>query len=160
MNSAIASRSTENPNSHWQLLFVEDFSPEIEELFIEHQYQIWDEMIIPQDCGHASFLWGRLLRQKLPEAKIEYVSGSYLGGLEQQIREDISNGSYPPGITEHVWLQIDGKIFDPTAGQFSPIDGQWRATDYLPDQSRDIDQVIAEEAEIFAAEQEELQKLN
>lgn len=146
--------------THQQMLFAEGISEEVEQIFTAHQEQIWDEMTIPQDCGHASYLWGQLFREKLPEVQIEYVSGSYLGGLDPEVREDVINGSSPPGATEHVWLQIDGLIFDPTAGQFSPVNGYWQRRDYLPDQARDIDQVIAEEAEIFAAEQQELQNID
>lgn len=128
-----------------QLLFAEEITPELEQVYIDHQQQIDQQLGRIVDCGLASYLWGRVFRQHFPPAQIDYISGSYLGGIDPEVRQAVIRGSCPPGVTEHVWLEIEGRIFDPTAGQFSPIDNIFKRADYLEDQRKGIDQLIAEE---------------
>lgn len=60
------------------------------------------------NCGVVSDMWRRLFKKHGIEAKI--IEGFY------NANHDIFTSH--PLSTDHVWLEIDGCVFDPTAGQF------------------------------------------
>lgn len=62
----------------------------------------------PLNCDDASHEWARVFRAAGVPAQV--VSGNYWPDFDE-INE-------PPTSTDHVWLLVDGFIFDPTAGQF------------------------------------------
>ena len=123
------SRVPETTRSHKTSLFAEDYDPEIEELIERHAEHVWNSLDHPGDCSEASLAWGALIDRET-DRDVQYVFGDYLGYLDEETQRAIYQGSSAPGLAEHVWLEIDGAIFDPTAGQYSPVHGVWLREDY------------------------------
>lgn len=66
----------------------------------------------PLDCGEVCQTWSdHLTSSGIPH---EIREGSFLGGFD-----DDPNVITPGSSRDHVWIDIGGKIFDPTASQFS-----------------------------------------
>lgn len=64
----------------------------------------------PLNCDLASEKWAAAFRAAGVPTRI--VHGHYWPEADE--------ASEPPSLTDHVWLLIEGAIFDPTAGQFGP----------------------------------------
>lgn len=66
----------------------------------------------PLDCGEVSSTWQKRFEKAGIPAKL--VDGNFVGGLK-----DMQGLTHLPTSTEHVWLEVDGGIFDPTASQYA-----------------------------------------
>ena len=62
----------------------------------------------PKDCGEASDIWDKVFKKNgvASEQVIGYYSPDHEAGMSQM------------GSTDHVWLEVEGCVFDPTVGQF------------------------------------------
>lgn len=66
----------------------------------------------PLDCGGVCGSYSKHLNEAgIPH---EVHDGSFIGGWEEDPRK-----IEPPMSRDHVWIEIGGKIFDPTASQFA-----------------------------------------
>jgi len=68
-----------------------------------------------RDCDMAARAWHKVLKKAGIQSQVR--SGYYIDNpktLKAVKKGELS----PPGVSDHVWLTIDGNIFDPTAGQF------------------------------------------
>ena len=67
------------------------------------------------NCNLASSAWYDAFASA--GVPVEAWGGDYWPDWEH----DESDGLEPPSMSEHVWLRVDGAIFDPTAGQFDGV---------------------------------------
>ena len=68
-----------------------------------------------QNCDMATDIWRKVLKKAGIQYKLQ--RGYYIS--DPRTLDDVKRGKLsPPGSSDHVWLTIDGNIFDPTAGQF------------------------------------------
>lgn len=75
---------------------------------------------VPTDCGLACEAWVRAFRTA--GVPVRQVEGNYYRGSGRGLAEW-------PTSSDHVWLIVDGFLFDPTASQFAdgrhPIEPRW-----------------------------------
>ena len=136
------------PQGHREMLFAEHLTEEMEAIVLRYQEEVWNSLALPQDCGEASLLWGEILQCHLSDSEIYYIAGDYIGSLQAEVQDAVRGGSSPPGRCEHVWLEINGSIFDPTAAQYgAPTSGEWSGEDYLTDRRTPIDVALQRAAE-------------
>lgn len=64
----------------------------------------------PLDCGLASSAWARAFRRAGVPVKV--IDGNFYRGRGEGLLSW-------PSSSDHVWLMVDGFLFDPTAGQFA-----------------------------------------
>lgn len=126
-----------------QSLFCEDLDSELEEIVHAEEAEVWQEARKegrwgPGDCGIVADIWAQVFLRRT-RRRLTIISGQYLGHLDTNDREDIIAGRLsPPLSSDHVWLEINGVLFDPTASQFRPRSGLWQREDYLEDQRQDL----------------------
>lgn len=91
------------------LFGISPWVEEIIERYAEQVEQAVEETGLAGDCETSSELWADLL-QTVGVRGVQLVRGWYKphGGRK----------------VAHVWLEIDGNIFDPTGGQFVELEGE------------------------------------
>jgi len=81
----------------------------------------------PLNCDLACDLWSKVFEANGITARV--ANGYYIS--DQETRALVKKGQLsPPGSSDHVWLEINGKIVDPTALQFVDS-GPLRVSGYL-----------------------------
>jgi hypothetical protein len=93
-------------------MFWEELTPRAQNVVLENMGRIHQELSLvpggPTNCGEACSRWARAFQQAgIP---VQQHTGNY--------HQHPVEGSYPTS-TDHVWLTVDGMLFDPTASQFS-----------------------------------------
>lgn len=99
------------PEDFWNQTYAEGMTPRVEKA-LDYAYKRISERgaAFPTDCGAICRRTHNYLSTKGIRSNI--LSGQFVGGM------NLPEGAEAPASREHVWLQVGGKIIDPTAGQF------------------------------------------
>lgn len=85
------------------------------------QHEKW-----PLSCGEVCQTWHGHFQRAGVDSRV--VSGNFVGGLEDEDRL-----AWLPTPTEHVWLEVDGGLFDPTASQYARKVPEFKRDHYRPE---------------------------
>lgn len=94
--------------------FWEELSPAVQHVVHNQAVRIFDELVAkadwaPLNCDMAAARW--LATFRAAGIPAELCSGNYDPAHQSEVEHPLSS--------DHVWLRVEGKIFDPTAGQFN-----------------------------------------
>lgn len=103
--------------------FWEELSPAAQRVVEREACRIFDELAAhaawaPLNCDLAANRWLAAFRAAGIAAELR--SGNYNPAFDRRAEHPLSS--------DHVWLRVEGKLFDPTAGQFAgsgPIQAQF-----------------------------------
>lgn len=101
-------------------VYWEQLTPRAQRVVTANAHFIYDALRnrawwAPQNCTMACRLWAQAFSSA--RVPVQELSGNYWPESEEE------TGLEPPLGSDHVWLVVDGFLFDPTAGQFTrPIE--------------------------------------
>lgn len=115
------------PDQLWNQTYAERLTPHVESALNTAFERIAQRPPkYPDNCG----VMCRRVHNHLSAlgVKSHILSGQFTGGL------DMSRLAYAPASREHVWLDVEGAVVDPTAGQFrDEFKGDFDPSHYVRD---------------------------